>query len=223
MSVNNAVLIGNLGADPKVKVFDDGNKVVTLSLATDASWTNKTTGVRTEATDWHIVLLRRGVADVAERYLKKGHKIYVKGKMRTRKYVNDKNETHSVTEVHAISLLMLDSRPARNEPYVEKETPMNNNIEDDDVNSDEPVRMLADDEIEIGDSNKESNGYGSMTNNGLRSAPADMERGQGYAAMDMASDDINGLADEFNREAQQAQEQDDSLAINDDLPDWLMP
>ena len=80
--VNKVILIGNLGSDPEVKYLPNGNAVATLSLATSESWNDRTSGERQERTEWHRVVLWRKLAEIAEKYLKKGSKVYVEGKLR---------------------------------------------------------------------------------------------------------------------------------------------
>ena len=79
-SVNKVILVGNLGRDPEVRFSQDGKKIVNMSLATSESWNDRATGERREKTEWHrIVIFNDRLADVAEKYLKKGSKIYVEG------------------------------------------------------------------------------------------------------------------------------------------------
>lgn len=110
-SVNEATVLGNLGADPEVKTFNDGGKIVTLSVATSESWNDKQSGERQERTEWHRVVLRGGLANTAEKYLKKGSKVYIKGPMKTRKYTDSSNIERYVTEIVGLSMVMLDGAP----------------------------------------------------------------------------------------------------------------
>src|SRR4051812_48490897 len=85
-SVNKVILVGNLGRDPEVRNTQDGNKIVNLALATSETWNDKASGERKERTEWHrVVIFNDRVADVAERFLKKGAKIYVEGALQTAK------------------------------------------------------------------------------------------------------------------------------------------
>jgi single-strand DNA-binding protein len=99
-SVNKVILVGNLGKDPEVRSLQSGGKVVNLSLATSESWKDKTTGERQEKVEWHrVVIFNEQIADVAEKYLRKGGKIYIEGALQTRKWTdNDGNDRYS-TEV----------------------------------------------------------------------------------------------------------------------------
>ena len=99
-SVNSACLIGNLGADPEVRRMQNGNAVVNLRLATSESWKDKNTGERKEKTEWHkVVIFNEGLAKVAENYLKKGSKIYIEGKIQTKKYTDKDNIERYSTEI----------------------------------------------------------------------------------------------------------------------------
>lgn len=115
-SVNKVILIGNLGQDPEVKSFQNGGKVANLRLATSESWKDKTSGERKERTEWHTVaIFGEGLVGVAERYLRKGSKIYVEGKLETRKWQdqggNDRYSTEVVLRGPGAVLTMLDGAP----------------------------------------------------------------------------------------------------------------
>lgn len=117
-SVNKVILIGNLGADPEVRSFANGGKVANLRLATTESWKDRNTGEKQERTDWHTVaVFGDGLAGVAERYLRKGSKIYVEGQLRTRKWQdqqgNDRYTTEVVLQGPGAVLTMLDSAQGR--------------------------------------------------------------------------------------------------------------
>lgn len=99
-SVNKVILIGNLGADPEVKSFQNGGKICNLRIATSESWKDKNTGERKERTEWHSVVIQsEGLAGVAERFLKKGSKIYIEGQLRTRKWQDQSGNDRYSTEV----------------------------------------------------------------------------------------------------------------------------
>lgn len=113
-SLNKACIIGNLGQDPEVKTLTNGSKVVNLSVATSESWKDKNSGERKEKTEWHrVVIWSEGLAKVAEQYLKKGAKVYIEGKIETRKWEKD-GQTHYATEItlngFGAVLTMLDGR-----------------------------------------------------------------------------------------------------------------
>ena len=114
--VNRVILIGNLGRDPEVRSLPDGLKVVNLSVATSESWTDKQTGERREKTEWHrVTIWNEGLAGVAEKYLKKGSKVYVEGRLETRKWQDQSGQDRYSTEVvlarYRGELVMLGDRP----------------------------------------------------------------------------------------------------------------
>ncbi|MEZ5198568.1 MAG: single-stranded DNA-binding protein [Bacteroidales bacterium] len=106
--VNKVILVGNLGREPEIMTFDNGVKKASFSLATTESYKNKE-GNRVEQTEWHNIVVWRGLADVAERFLHKGSKVYVEGKIRTRSYEQDGVKKY-VTEIFGDNFVMLDSR-----------------------------------------------------------------------------------------------------------------
>ncbi|MCP4521958.1 MAG: single-stranded DNA-binding protein [Cytophagales bacterium] len=115
MSVNKVILIGNLGADPEVRALENGVKVARLSIATTEVYRDKTTGEKRENTEWHRVVAWRGLAEISENYLKKGHKVYVEGKLRTSSY-EDNGITKYSTEVVAQNMTMLTPRDGATSP-----------------------------------------------------------------------------------------------------------
>jgi len=115
-SVNKVILIGNLGADPEVKSFQNGGKIANLRIATSEQWKDRTTGERKERTEWHnVVIQSEGLVGVVERYLHKGSKIYVEGQLRTRKWQDRDGNDRYTTEVSVGGtggvLTMLDGAP----------------------------------------------------------------------------------------------------------------
>lgn len=115
-SLNKVMLIGNLGADPEVRTFQNGGKVCNLRIATSESWKDKNTGERQERTEWHTVaIFNEGLAGVAERYLKKGSKVYLEGQLQTRKWQdqqgNDRYSTEVVLRGPNSVMTMLDGAP----------------------------------------------------------------------------------------------------------------
>ena len=114
-SLNKVMLIGNLGQDPEVRSFQNGGKVCNLRIATSENWKDRNTGERQERTDWHTVsIFSEGLIGVAERYLKKGSKVFVEGKLQTRKWQdqsgNDRYSTEVVLRGFDGTLTMLDGR-----------------------------------------------------------------------------------------------------------------
>ena len=99
-SVNKTILVGNLGADPEVKSFQNGNRIANLRLATSEDWKDKTSGERKERTEWHSVTLNSdGLVSVAERFLRKGSKVYIEGKLQTRKWQHSDGSDRYTTEI----------------------------------------------------------------------------------------------------------------------------
>lgn len=115
-SVNKVILVGNLGADPEVKSFQNGGKVCNIRIATSETWKDRNSGERKERTEWHsVAIFSEGLAGVAERYLRKGSKVYVEGQLRTRKWQdqsgNDRYTTEVVLQGPGAVLTMLDGAP----------------------------------------------------------------------------------------------------------------
>ena len=113
MSLNKVLLIGNLGADPEIRSFQNGGRVANLRIATSETWKDKNTGERQERTEWHTVaIFSDGLVNVVERYLKKGSKVFVEGKLQTRKWQdqsgNDRYSTEVVLQGFGGTLTMLD-------------------------------------------------------------------------------------------------------------------
>lgn len=114
-SVNKAILVGNLGADPEVRNLPSGGKVVNLSIATGETWKDKNTGEKREKTEWHrVVIFSEGIAGVAEQYLRKGSKVYLEGQIQTRKWQDqsgtDKYSTEVVLQGFNAKLVLLDGQ-----------------------------------------------------------------------------------------------------------------
>lgn len=115
-SVNKVILIGNLGQDPEVKTFQNGGRIANLRIATSESWKDRQTGERKERTEWHTVVLQsEGLVGVAERYLRKGSKVYIEGQLRTRKWQDQSGNDRYTTEVSVGGIggvmTMLDGAP----------------------------------------------------------------------------------------------------------------
>ncbi|MDX8352045.1 single-stranded DNA-binding protein [Cognatiyoonia sp. IB215182] len=114
-SVNKVILIGNLGADPEVRTFQNGGKVCNLRIATSENWKDRNTGERREKTEWHsVAIFSEPLARVAEQYLRKGSKVYIEGQLETRKWQDQSGQDRYSTEVvlrpYRSELTMLDSR-----------------------------------------------------------------------------------------------------------------
>ncbi len=126
-SVNKVILIGNLGKDPEVRRLNSGAPVVSFSIATSETWKDKNTGERQERTEWHnVVIFNENLAKIAEQYLKKGSKVYVEGKLQTRKWQdqsgNDRYTTEVVLPAFGGAITLLGDKPggANTEPAGER-------------------------------------------------------------------------------------------------------
>lgn len=106
--VNKVILIGNLGADPEVRHLQNGASVANFRIATSETYKDKQTGEKREQTEWHSIVAWRGLAEITERYLRKGSKVYVEGKLRTRQWQDKDGNTRYTTEIHADEMTMLD-------------------------------------------------------------------------------------------------------------------
>lgn len=119
-SVNKVILIGNIGKDPEVRRLENGAVVASFPLATSETFTDRQTGEKRESTDWHDIVVWRGLAEVAEKYLKKGYKIYVEGKLKKRSWQDKEGNTRYAVEVLGDELTIL-SRPDNIQTQVEKQ------------------------------------------------------------------------------------------------------
>ena len=110
-SVNKVILIGNLGADPEVRHLQNGATVANFRIATSETYKDRQTGEKREQTEWHSIVAWRGLGEITEKYLRKGSKVYVEGKLRTRSWQDRDGNTRYTTEVHAEEMTLLD-RPS---------------------------------------------------------------------------------------------------------------
>ncbi len=115
-SVNKVTLVGNLGKDPEVRSAQSGMKIVNLAVATSDSWNDKSSGERKEQTEWHrVVIMNDRLAEVAEKYLRKGSKVYLEGKLQTRKWTDNAGQEKYTTEVllgrFGAEMVLLDRNP----------------------------------------------------------------------------------------------------------------
>ena len=108
--VNKAIIVGNLGQDPDVRTMPNGDAVTKISVATSESWVDKNTNERKTQTEWHAIVFYRRQAEVAGEYLRKGSKVYVEGRLRTRKWQDQNGQDRYTTEIQGDVLQMLDSR-----------------------------------------------------------------------------------------------------------------
>ena len=106
--VNKVIIIGNLGADPEARQFSNGGSVTNISVATSEQWTDKQSGEKREATEWHRISLFNRLGEIAAQYLRKGSKVYIEGSLRTRKYQDPNGQDRYITEIRAEQMQMLD-------------------------------------------------------------------------------------------------------------------
>lgn len=126
-SVNKVILIGNLGKDPEIRRLENGGVVASFTLATSETFTDKTTGERRTITDWHNIVFWKGLAEVAEKYLSKGQKIYVEGKIKTRSWQDKEGITRYTTEIFGEEMTILSAQlevdQLKKPPYSSEDTP----------------------------------------------------------------------------------------------------
>ena len=119
-SINKVILLGRLGADPEIRMSQDGKKIAKFSLATSESWKDKQSGEKKEKTEWHkVIIFSSGLADITEKYLKKGSLIYIEGQIGTRKYTDQSGIEKYITEIvlqgYNCQLTMIDNRSENSE------------------------------------------------------------------------------------------------------------
>lgn len=112
--INKVILVGNLGQDPELRYTPNGIAVCTLRMATSESYTDRASGERVTTTEWHNVVLWRGLAETAGKYLKSGSQVYVEGKLKTRNWQDQQGQQRYTTEVVADVMQLLDRAPQRN-------------------------------------------------------------------------------------------------------------
>ena len=113
-SVNKVMLLGNLGRDPEVRTFPNGDSVCNFSIATSTSWKDKVSGDKKEKTEWHNIVMYRKLAEIAGEYLKKGSSIFIEGSLQTRKWQTKEGQDRYTTEVVADTMQMLGGKDNRN-------------------------------------------------------------------------------------------------------------
>ncbi|OOF71404.1 single-stranded DNA-binding protein [Rodentibacter caecimuris] len=111
--VNKVIIVGNLGNNPEVRTMPNGDAVANISVATSESWTDRNTNERREITEWHRIVFYRRQAEIVGEYLRKGSKVYVEGRLRTRKWQDQNGQDRYTTEIQGDVLQMLDSRGER--------------------------------------------------------------------------------------------------------------
>lgn len=105
--VNKVIIVGNLGADPETRQFSNGGSVTNISVATSEQWTDKQTGEKREATEWHRISLFNRLGEIAAQYLRKGSQVYIEGSLRTRKWQDQNGQDRYTTEIRADQMQML--------------------------------------------------------------------------------------------------------------------
>lgn len=142
--VNKVILVGNLGNDPEVRYSGQGAAIANLSIATSESWKDKNTGEQQERTEWHRVVMFNRLGEIAGEYLRKGSKVYIEGKLQTRKWQDQSGADRYTTEIVANEMQMLDRKqdgsgnrpPPRgnpNPPAQQQQAPQPSNDFDDDI------------------------------------------------------------------------------------------
>ena len=138
-SINKVILIGNLGNEPEIRSFQNGSRVANLTIATNESWKDKETGEKKEKTEWHrVVIFNSALVDLSEKYLHKGSKIYVEGKLETRSYETSAGEKRYATEIvlrpYSGDFQILDKIDNQQESQPEvKEEPKQDDFSDDSI------------------------------------------------------------------------------------------
>ncbi len=114
--INKVIIVGNLGRDPEMRYTPSGSAVANLAVATSESWKDKQTGEKQEKTEWHRIVMFNRLAEIAGEYLKKGSKIYIEGKLQTRKWQDKEGQDRYTTEIVGNEMQMLDGRGGATEP-----------------------------------------------------------------------------------------------------------
>ena len=144
-SINKVILVGNVGNDPELKTFQSGDRVINFSIATSESWKDKESGEQKSITEWHkVAIFNNGLVEIADKYIKKGMKVYLEGQLQTRKWQdasgNDRYTTEIVLQKYRGELVLLDkldSKSVENTKNIENKSPIddfngkNSNLDDD--------------------------------------------------------------------------------------------
>ena len=124
--INKVILVGNIGQEPETRTFPDGGSITNISIATSESWKDKQTGQQQERTEWHRVVFRNRLAEIAAQYLHKGSKVYVEGSLRTRKWQDKQGVDKYTTEIMASEMQMLDSKGDASQQNYQQQAPQQN-------------------------------------------------------------------------------------------------
>nr|DAI52912.1 MAG TPA: Single strand binding protein [Bacteriophage sp.] len=117
--INKVIIVGNLGNDPEIRTMPNGEMIANISVATSESWTDKNSGEKKTQTEWHRIVLYRGLAEIAGQYLKTGSQVYIEGRLKTRKWQDSNGQDRYTTEIQGDNLQMLGGRnqdAAQNQP-----------------------------------------------------------------------------------------------------------
>ena len=140
--VNKAIILGNVGKDPEIRYTAAGHAVANFTVATSEQWKDKHTGEKKEATEWHRCSAFGKLAEIIEKYIKKGSKVYIEGQIRTRKWQDQSGQDRYTTEINVRDLQMLDSRPSGGQQQAPQQSPQQSqNDFDSDVPFDHPYRV----------------------------------------------------------------------------------
>ncbi len=129
-SLNKVLLLGHLGDNIKMHYFEGGNCIGRFPIATNDEYTNKTTGERISNTEWHNIVVRNKLAELCEKYTKKGDKIYIEGRLKTRQWQDDSGNKRYSTEVHATEVIFLSQKKQGNKPITDTNNDTSNPKED---------------------------------------------------------------------------------------------
>ena len=121
--INKVILVGNLGKDPEVRYSPSGGAVASISVATSESWKDKNTGNQETRTEWHRVVAFKRLAEIMGEYLKKGSKVYIEGKLQTRKWQDQNGQDRYTTEIVASEMQMLDSKQNQGQQAAQQQSP----------------------------------------------------------------------------------------------------
>lgn len=139
--VNKVILIGNLGGDPDVRTMPNGNSVVNFSIATSETWKDRNTGERRDSTEWHRVVIFGKLAEIAGQYLKRGSRVYIEGKLQTRKWQDQSGVDRYVTEIIATEMSMLGQSNFASDNFINNDNYQSKPI----ANHSEPTSNLVND------------------------------------------------------------------------------
>ena len=139
-SINKVILIGNLGKDPEVRHLENGAAVANLPIATSETYKDRKTGERNTQTEWHNIVVRNKAAEICEKYLSKGDKVYIEGRLKTRKWQDDKGQDRYSTEIHCTEFTFLNNRNDNSESLGQSTSPATKPAQSDlvDTNDDLP-------------------------------------------------------------------------------------